>query len=222
MASKRNRKKVKFKWTKELIFLISALVVLLTVTIILAIPSADKKNLTKWNEAIQAYNTENSTSYSTIPTDNVLKEISGGSYEAQFNNVRSEADNDGYTYIFYGSLTNATFLEQLSNINNLAKEYEIEKIYILYADFYEDAKAEETVETASFRSECSGYENILNNGKSKDATDIDLTLFPALFVYHDNKLIFNTQSGKDSTEYSWNIYIQKAFSFEQVEKTKNN
>ena len=62
MASKRNRKKVKFKWTKELIILLASLAILLTVTIILAIPSQDKKNLTKWNDAITAYNTENSTS----------------------------------------------------------------------------------------------------------------------------------------------------------------
>lgn len=221
MASKRNRKKVKFKWTKELIILISSLVVLLVVTIILGIPSADKKNLNKWNEAIQNYNSENSTSYSTLTSENVLKEVSGTD-ESHFKNARNKADKEGYTYFFYGSLTNATFLEQLYNVNKLAKDYEIEEVYIMYADFYEEAKNNEEIETASFRTTCKGYEDILNTGKNGDAKEIDLTIYPALFVYKDNSLIWNSQVGNDSSEYNWSIYIQKAFSFEQVEKTKNN
>ena len=221
MASKRNRKKVKFKWTKELIILIVALVALLTVTIILAIPSQDKKNLTKWNDAITAYNTENSTSYSTLgSTDIHLKEVSG-SDEALFNKVRSISDTDGYTYFFYGSLTNATYLEQLSKINSLATEYKIENVYLVYATFYEEADADNETDTVSFRQTCDKYEDILNTGKNGDATEIDLTVYPAMFVYKNNSLIFNTQVGKDSNEYSWSIYIQKAFSFEMNEKAKS-
>ena len=220
MASKRNRKKVKFKWTKELIILLAALAILLTVTIILAIPSQDKKNLTKWNDAITAYNTENSTSYSTLGTDVHLKEVSG-SDESLFNKARSIADNEGYTYFFYGSLSNATYLEYLSKINSLADEYEIENVYLMYATFYEEAEADSETDTISFKQTCDKYEDILNTGKSGDATEIDLTVFPALFVYKNNSLIFNTQVGKDSGEYSWSIYIQKAFSFEMNEKAKS-
>ncbi len=221
MASKRNRKKVKFKWTKELIILLAGLAILLTVTIILAIPSQDKKNLTKWNDAITAYNSENSTSYSTLgSTDIHLKEV-GGSDEAQFKKARSISDTEGYTYFFYGTLTNATYLEQLSKINTLATTYELGSVYLLYATFYEDAKADSTTDTVSFKQTCDTYEDILNKGKSADATEIDLTSYPALFVYKNNSLIFNTQVGKDSDEYSWSIYIQKAFSFEMNEKAKS-
>ncbi len=220
MASKSKRKKVKFKWTKELIILIAALVVLLTVTIILAIPSQDKKNLTKWNDAITAYNTENSTSYSTLGTEVHLKEV-GGSDESHFKKARALADTDGYTYFFYGSLANATFLEQLSNINKIAIDYEIENVYLLYATFYEEAQADEETDTVSFKQKCDSYEEILNSGKDGDATDIDLTIYPSLFVYKNNSLIFNTQVGNDSDEYSWNIYIRKAFSFEMNEKAKS-
>lgn len=220
MASKRNRKKVTFKWTKELIILIAAIVVLLTVTIILAIPSQDKKNLTKWNDAITAYNTENSTSYSTLGTDVHLKEV-GGSDESHFTKARDLANNEGYTYFFYGSLSNATFLEQLSKVNSVAVEYEIENVYILYATFYENAEADEEVDTVSFKQTCDKYEDILNSGKNGDATEVDLTYYPAIFVFKNNSLIFNTQVGKDSEEYSWSIYIQKAFSFEMNEKAKS-
>ena len=220
MASKRNRKKVKFKWTKELIILLVALATLLTVTIILAIPSQDKKNLSKWNDAITAYNTENSTSYSTLAsTDNHLKEV-GGSDESHFKKARDLADTEGYTYFFYGSLTNATFLEQLSKINTVADNYEIENVYVLYATFYEEAQADNETDTVSFKQKCDAYEDILNSGKNGDATEIDLTVYPALFVYKNNSLIFNTQVGKDSEEYSWSIYIRKAFSFEMNEKAK--
>ncbi len=220
MASKRNRKKVKFKWTKELIILIAALAILLTVTIILAIPSQDKKNLTKWNEAITTYNTDNNTSYSTLGTEVHLKEVSG-SDEKLFKKVRDIADTDGYTYFFYGTLSDATYLEQLSKINSMAIEYEIESVYLVYATFYEDAKADEKLDTVSFRQTCDSYESILNTGKDGDATEIDLTVYPALFVYKNNSLIFNTQVGKDSQEYSWSIYLQKAFSFEMSEKANS-
>ena len=61
MASKSRRNRVKFKWTKELFFLIGALLVMIVVTIVLAIPSRAERQLSEVNEAITSYNTDNST-----------------------------------------------------------------------------------------------------------------------------------------------------------------
>ena len=66
MASKSKKNRVKFKWTKELLFLIGALLVMIVVTIVLAIPSRAEKQLDEINTAITEYNTANSTSYYTI------------------------------------------------------------------------------------------------------------------------------------------------------------
>jgi len=220
MASKRRRNKVKFKWNRYLIILIVALVALITATIILSIPSEAKRNLNKWNEAITAYNTENSTSYSTITSENVFTEIDESSYKKEIKKVKSLAKSSGYTYFWYGSLTNGDYLEQLSAINTLAKDYEIDNVYLLYATYVTEAEADEETDTADYKKTVDSYEDILNADKDADVEDVDLTSYPALLVYKDSKLIFNSQGGSD--EYSWSIYIQKAFSFEMVEKANEN
>ena len=150
MASKSRRNKATFKWTKELIFLISFLAVLIIVTIVLAIPSSAKRTLNKYNEAITTYNSENSTSYSTLAADNVFEEIGGG-YDQQVNNVMNLAKGNEYVYVFYGALTDQIFLEQLSNINTLAKEYEVKKVYVFLANYVTDAEKNEETSTISFK-----------------------------------------------------------------------
>ena len=221
MASKRRRNKVKFKWNRYLIILIAGIVALSVATIILSIPSKAKRNLNKWNEAISTYNSENSTSYSTITSDNVFTEIDESSYKKEVKKVKSIAKSSNYTYFWYGSLKNGDYLEQLSAINTLAKDYEIKTVYLFYATYVTDAEKNEETNTAEYKKTVDSYEDILNADKDADVESIDLTSYPALLVYKDGKLIFNSQND-DSDEYSWSIYIQKAFSFEMVEKASKN
>ena len=219
MASKSRRNKATFKWTKELIFLISFLAVLIIVTIVLAIPSSAKRKLNKYNEAITTYNSENSTSYSTLATDNVFEEIGGG-YDQQVNNVMNLAKSNEYVYVFYGALTDQIFLEQLSNINTLAKEYEVKKVYVFLANYVTDAEKNEETSTISFKQKVDEYNKILNNGKNEDCEEFDMVLHPALLVYQNGSLLFNTQIDTDS-KYTWSQYINKAFGFEKNSAKQN-
>ena len=216
MASKSRRNKATFKWTKELIFLIAFVSVLIIVTIVLAIPSSAKRTLNKYNEAITAYNSANSTSYSTLSSDNVFEEIGGG-YDQQVNNVMSIAQKDKYTYVFYGTLSDAAFLEQLSAINTIAKDYDVKKVYVFLANYVADAEKNEETSSITFNNKINEYNEKLNAGKNPDCEKFDMTLHPALLVYKEGKLLFNTQVDTES-KYTWSQYLNKAFGFEQDEK----
>jgi hypothetical protein len=130
MASKNKKDKVKFKFTKELLFLILSLVAIITATILLAIPTADEKRTDAYNEAILAYNTTNSTSYATLGYDNVYENI-------EYDELTQVLDNaEGYTYVLYGSTNVSTVIMYMATIDSKAKDVEVETVY-LYSSLYE-------------------------------------------------------------------------------------
>ena len=215
MASKSRRNKVSFKWTKELIFLIVFIVGMITITVVLAIPSNAKRTLNKYNEAITAYNTEKSTSYSTIPSENVFEEISGG-YDKQVSNLMSLVKESEYTYVFYGSLTNETFLEQMSNVNAIAQNYDVKKVYVFLANYVVDAETNGETSTSTYNNQIKAYNNILNEGRNADCKEFDMSSYPAFLVYKNGGLLFNTQVDEDN-QYTWAQYLNKAFGIEKQE-----
>ncbi len=201
MASKNRRNNVKFHWTKELIILIVSLVAILTATIVLALPSSSEKLTSEINSQITSYNSSNSTKYSTLSNDNVFKLFD------TYDGLKNAKNESGYVYIFYGVYSNATFLEQLSNINTVAKNNDVEKVYLYLAtevDNTDDKNA------TSFKKDMEARKNEMSGNKDSDVADLDLTVYPALFVFHDGKLVFNTQTD-ESSELSWTIYLNKAF-----------
>ena len=216
MASKSRRKKAKFKLTKELVILVVGLLAILVATIILAIPSSEKKFYNKLRDAVTNYGDSNAQLFSS---DHVFKEIDEDEYIDVINEVKSTA-NSGYTYFLYGQLTNSTYVSQLYPINETAKDYGVSHVYLFYSTFYNAAKDNDELNTSSFKEKCNEYESILNNGKSQDAYAIDLTKENALFVFKNGSLIFNSQADEDS-KYGWDAYIKQAFSYEQIEKLNN-
>ena len=214
MASKSKRNQAKFKWTKELIFLIVFVVGLIIITVVLAIPSSSTKNLNKYNEAITAYNTANSTSYTTLTKDNVYEEIDGN-YDNQVESLVKLAKSDKYTYVFYGALDNPTFLEQLSNVNTYAKNYEIEKVYIFLANYVKGAEANSETSTSTYNTKLKEYNKQINEGIDKDCKEFDMATYPALLAFKDGKLVYNTQIDTKA-EYTWNQYINKVFGLEKL------
>ena len=216
MASKSRRKKAKFKLTKELVILVVGLLAILVATIILAIPSSEKKFYNKLRDAVINYGDSNTQLFSS---DHVFKEIDEDEYIDVINEVKSTA-NSGYTYFLYGQLTNSTYVSQLYPINETAKDYGVSHVYLFYSTVYNAAKDNDELNTSSFKEKCNEYESILNNGKSQDAYAIDLTKENALFVFKNGSLIFNSQADEDS-KYGWDAYIKQAFSYEQIEKLNN-
>lgn len=209
MASKSRRNRVKFKWTKELFFLIGALLVMIVVTIVLAIPSRAERQLSEVNEAITSYNTDNSTTYYTIQKDNHLAFLS----HSDLVNQKSSSD---YTIVWYGSLTDATYLEQLSTFEGYAVKYEVAKVYLYYSTFVDDAKTNETTETLTYKNELKKMEDELNANKEADAEAISLEKSPSVFVFKDGKLVYNSQVAGDSSEYNYELHFHKAFGYTKL------
>ena len=206
MASKSRRKNQKFHWTKELIFLIAGIVVLIVVAIIVNLPTAQNKLLSELNTAITTYNSNNSTSYSTLSEAKKKK-------------------NSGYTYVLYGSLDNGTTLENLSSI--AAKVYDndyVSTVYFMKADFVIAANEDKDSYSESYEyhekievMESKINDNVADSGEAglKTSYDLDLETYPALLVFKNDQLIFNSQAyQQDSTQYSWSNYISKAFSYQ--------
>ncbi|MBQ9449320.1 MAG: hypothetical protein IJU60_05545 [Acholeplasmatales bacterium] len=202
MASKNRKRKNKFVWTKELIFLIAGLLILIAIAVVINLPTSAEKSLSRYNTAITTYNTDNSTSYTTLPKDHVFKEI-------DYNGLLNEKTKNEYVYVFYGSLTSGTYLEQLSNINTKAKDCEVKTVYLMFADWYENATDKESL---SFITELEDREEKLSSGRTEH-DKVSLAAHPALLVFKDNKLVYNTQTYQNATsgdDYNWNMYINKA------------
>jgi len=223
MASKSKRNKTKFKWTKELIFLIVGILALIAATIIINIPKGSAVQLEKYNKAISDYNSKNNAQYSFIPEENVLK-------ETKINGISKKKKSNDYTFVFYGSLANAEFLENLSKVNNLAKEYDVKSVYLWFADYVEKAD-DDLKATATYKNKVDEYNSIINeninslvessNGLYKSQDNFDLETYPALLVFKSDSLVFNSQTyskSEDSAEYSWDTYINTAFKFAKADK----
>ena len=218
MASKSKRNRTKFKWTKELIFLLAGIVVLIVVAIVINLPTKATVALEKYNNSISEYNTANSTQYSLLPTKHVFK-------DTNIDYIKNDKKSDEYTYVFYGSLTNAEFLENLSKINTIALEYDVKTVYLWYADYVENTDSD-TKATASYKTKVNEYNDIINeniNSLVKDSDGLyasqdnfDLEVYPALLVFKSNSLVFNSQTYSESdsaSEYTWTTYINSAFKY---------
>ncbi len=209
MASKSKKNRVKFKWTKELLFLIGALLVMIVVTIVLAIPSRAEKQLDEINTAITEYNTANSTSYYTINKENHLGVLS-------HSDLVNQKNKDEYTIVWYGSLSNADYLEQIYTLEEYAIRYEVAKVYLYYSTFVEEAATNETTDTLTYKNDLKKMEDELNENKEADAEAISLETSPAVFVFKAGKLLFNSQVAKDSSEYNYLLYFTKAFGYTKL------
>ena len=224
MASKSRRNRVKFKFTKELLFLIIFLVVILVATIGLSIPSKSSRQLDSLNDAITEYNQDNSTSFYTLDKDHHFSVIGGG-ISKKVNKVKKLASREKYTYVFYGSLENATFLEQLYYINQACDEdkYDISKVYLFYNDYILEAKKNGDDDTKVFKDKINSYEEKIKVKVNDDSKEFDMTETdkPTLLVFKNGELLFNTQQDEEA-KYPWTAYIIKAFSFENNDKLKQN
>ncbi len=208
MASKSKRNRVKFKWTKELFFLIGFLVVLIVVTIVLAIPSRADRQLAEINEAITTYNTANETTYYPLSADNHISVLS-------HDDLVNKKNDSSYTIVWYGSLTDGSYLEQIYTLDQRvsASKNKVSQVYLYYNTFVEDAVKNETTDTLSYKNSLRAMEDQLNDGKNPDAEAIDLSKYPSIFVFKEGKLVYNSQIAGDSTEYVIAMQINKAFGY---------
>ncbi len=206
----RNKKNTKFIWTKEFIILLVFLLVFIGAAIALNLPTSKERRVNRLNDAISTYNTANSTSYSTLTEENVYKEIS-------HDDLAVKKNQDAYTYVLYGSLSDGTFLDELAKINTAAKNYDIDLVYICDSSWYTDQEDKDTVE---FRTLVDQKQDALNKKVDDDQKDFDVSLGTTLLVFKSDVLIFNSQtysSSDSASEYDWSKYVNKALTLNKNE-----
>ena len=205
MASKSRRNKVKFKWTKELGFLLGFVAVIGAVSLTLAlVKQFSGRDIKAVNEAIAQFNSSESQTVYTIDQDkNVYKTIS-------HDGLVSQKESSDYTYVWYGTLTSADYLRYLYEINEYAEKYDVNTVYLYYADYVQDAINNDTQNTESYKTTLKTMEDQLNAGRT-DAEPIDLENYAALFVFKDGKLLYNSQVADNSEQYNWEQQFVKAF-----------
>lgn len=210
MSRSIRRNKTKFILRKELVILVLALVAMIVTTICLSIPSAKEKRLEEFNNAITAYNTANSTSYSTLTEDSVI-------YKASLNKIDSEikaglngtTEEPKYVYVLYGTLSNATICQYLSSIDNEAQQRDVKNVYLYSSEKVDNQEDKDDVE---FLAELENDEKIFNSKVLEGVEEVDLLNTPALYVFKNGQLVFNSYTLEDDGSYNWELIINKAFS----------
>lgn len=205
MARYGKRNETKFKFTKELGFLIGGIVAIIVATILLSIPNKTDRQIEKYNEAITAFNTANSTQYATITTEDVVY------VDAEYKEMAEILKGEGTVYVLYGTLNLDTICSNFVTINDEAERREIEKVYFLsseYVDTFVDDEEDDTDEDI-FEATVEGYEKDIFNANVLEGVDeVDLMASGALLVYKDGQLVFNSTS---YTDYNWTQIINQAF-----------
>ena len=209
MARAGRRTKTKFVIRKELIILVLIIVAMIVTTICLSIPSAAEKRLEEFNTAITEYNTANSTSYSTLGEDSVIRKASLKKVEQVIEDSKGTESEPKYAYIIYGSLTDAKICQYLSAIDTEAQNRDVKTVYIYFSD---KVDRQEDKEDTDFLNDLEQDEKIFNSDILEGIEEVDLLKTPALYVYKNGELVFNSVTIEEDGSYSWDLIINKAFS----------
>lgn len=210
MARSGRRNKTKFVLRKELIILVLVLVAMIVTTICLTIPTAGEKRLEEFNNAITEYNTANNTSYSTLTEDSVIRKASLKKLRSEItDDSKGTEDNPRYTYVLYGSLEDATIIQYLSAIDKEAQQREVKVVY-LYSS--EKVDKQEDKDDTEFLADLEKDEDVFNADVLEGVDEVDLLKTPALYVYRNGELVFNSTSLEEDGSYNWELIINKAFS----------
>ena len=205
MARYGKKNSTKFVFTKELGIFIGLIVAIIVATILLSIPNKTDRQIEKYNEAITAFNTANSTQYATITTEDVVY------VDAEYEELAEILKGEGTVYVLYGTLKLDTICSNFVSINDEADRREIETIYFLsseYVDTFVDDEEDDTDEDI-FEATVEGYEKDIFNANVLEGVDeVDLMASGALLVYKDGQLVFNSTS---YTDYNWTQIINQAF-----------
>ncbi len=210
MARSIRKNKTKFVLRKELIILVAVLVAMIVTTICLSIPSQQEKRLEEFNNAITAYNNANSTSYTTLDDDSVIYKTSLKKLDTAIKNTSDgTAENPEFVYVIYGSLTNSTICQYLSSIDIEAQQREVEKVYLYTSEKVDN---QEDKDDAEFIAELENDEKVFNSKVLDGIEKVDLLNTPALYVFKNGELVFNSFTLEDDGSYNWELIINKAFS----------
>ena len=182
-SSKRRTGAERFKWTKELIMLLSGLGLVIALTIWALIPTKSERFLKEWQDAATA------AQQTPLAKDHVFEYID---YSDLLDLI--EESNEP-VYVFYAYYEDVQSLSRINTLNTKAQEYEVETIYILSAEMYYNLEQDEKVESNKTFKEIQ---------KREEKLGVDMETFGQLWVFEGGEIVF------DSTD---DIYDDKAVEF---------
>ena len=209
MARYGKKNSTKFKLTKELVILVVALVAIIAVTVILSIPSKEEKIIAEYNTAIEEFNTQNSTSHSTLTSDEIVYVKADLADIEKALNSKGTDEEPEYTYVLYGTLKAATVVQYFNYINEEAKQHEIETIYFYSSSFVD---GQEDKDDEEFLAKVDSYENVLNANVLEGVDEVDLLKTASFYVYKNGELVFNSNTYVEEGIYNWVQILSEAFS----------
>lgn len=201
-ATKRRRNATtKFRWTKELIFLIVFLCVIGLATGLMSIESSATKLYKEITEAQQSVLGSSSDDSSSIPymsEDNVFKKI-------EYKDLLKQITSDEYTFVYYGTTTDSTFLTYIETVNSRAKEYDVSRVYLYSSDWTSSLDLNDEDEGEANKQKLVDRENSL--------AGVDLESIPNLWVFKSGKLVFEASklTGDTYSSANWYFAIEQAF-----------
>ncbi len=170
MASRIRKTKFKFKWTKELVFLICGLLVMIIATIILALPTKQERFLNKW-------------SGTSLTKETVITEI-------KEEKLLDEINKNEFVFVFYGAPADSTSVTNIDIVEAQAQIFDIDKVYWLDGtEIYETD--DETKSTRDFKTAI--------NAREEKLQDVDLLTMGSFWVYQNGKLIVDSVDMDGST-----------------------
>ncbi len=190
---KKRKVKTKFKFTKPFIFLLLFFVVIIVLTGLFGIRSEKSKLYSKISKAETAASVSNGVS-----EDNVFREIS---YKGLVNKI----DKSSYTYVYYGVMTSADYLNNLETVNKRAKSYDIKTVYLFDSMFstYLDIEDEDDGEE----------NNVILTALQKSLGEVDLKTNNQIWVFKSGELVFNSKDYTNDTYQAskFNYVLEQAF-----------
>lgn len=187
-SRKQHSGSVRFKWTKELIILLSVLAVAIILTIVCLVPTKKEKFYSEFTDAAAAV-----SDATAIPEDHVFSYIS---YSDLLKKKASATESEPL-FVLYGSSADTTTITNLYELNSRADEYEVSHIYILNCKFAMETDQDDEVELKFVED------------REEELGVKDLFTYCQLWVFENDELVWNSQDVIDDD----GLEVEPTFSF---------
>lgn len=200
---KKKKVKAKFKFRIELLGIFVAIGTMAALAFVLRLPDAKTKISNSYVSA-----------GGSLTADHLLESMS-------FDELYEQMSSEEYTFVYFGSTSCSSCVNEIGTINTRAAYYNVETLYYVDATNYIiDEDADDYEEDKELTAEITSIESKLNANIGVDVNgdaveEISLEFTPAIWVFKNNELIFNSANylndDQDAMKLSWTAISDRAF-----------
>lgn len=202
---KRKKQNAKFKLRIELIGMLLVVALMITLSVVLRLP----------DEKTKFANTINGAGGS-LSSDHLF-------VESNFDSLYDKMNDEELTFVYYGATDVFESMSEMSTINTRAVLWDVEEIlFIDGSKYYIDEEADDYEEDLELNATIKTIEDKLNASKGTNIfvgdegiSDIDLSLYPSIWVFQNGELVFNSTDFYDYDDevmnLEWSAVADRAF-----------